>query len=115
MEKVEKAKKGRILPYILFCLLPLAGGALSGLISRSGMDRYEALFAVDKSRARQGRRRIRERTLLLWVWAGGSLGGLLGMDLLRHKTRHPRFYIGLPAALLVHLAILGALWVRFFH
>lgn len=43
MEKVEKAKKGRILPYILFCLLPLAGGALSGLISRSGMDRYEQL------------------------------------------------------------------------
>lgn len=74
-----------------------------------------ALFAVDKSRARQGRRRIRERTILLWVWVGGSLGGLLGMDLLRHKTRHPRFYIGLPAALLVHLAILGALWVRFFH
>ena len=74
-----------------------------------------ALFAVDKSRARQGRRRIRERTLLLWVWVGGSLGGLLGMDLLRHKTRHRRFYIGLPAALLLHLAILGALWVRFFH
>ena len=47
-----------------------------------------ALYAIDKSRARRGAWRISERTLLLFSFFGGALGGLFGMYVCRHKTRH---------------------------
>ncbi|MEG0597367.1 MAG: DUF1294 domain-containing protein [Oscillospiraceae bacterium] len=39
---------------------------------------------------------------------GGSLGGLLGMYLFRHKTNHPPFRYGLPALLGAHCLLI--LW-----
>ena len=64
---------------------------------------FICMFA-DKRFAVHGLRRIPERTLLLLALAGGSLGALSGMLLFRHKTRHPRFYIGLPVIFILHLA-----------
>lgn len=64
------------------------------------------LMLIDKQKARKNRWRIRERTLLGVSALGGSLGGLLGMYLLRHKTLHKRFSIGIPLMLLAHLVIL---------
>lgn len=64
------------------------------------------LMLIDKQKARKNRWRIRERTLLGVSALGGSLGGLLGMYLLRHKTLHKRFSIGIPLMLLAHLLIL---------
>lgn len=55
-----------------------------------------AAFGVDKNRAVKGRWRLKERTLLLLCAAGGAFGGLLGMRFFRHKTRHPRFFAGVP-------------------
>ena len=46
--------------------------------------------------------------LFLSALLGGSLGAYMGMQSFRHKTRHLKFTIGLPAILLVHLAV-GAL------
>ena len=63
-----------------------------------------ALMFSDKRRARRGDWRIRERTLFLAAVFGGSLGSLLGMWLLHHKTRHWYFVWGLPLILLVQLA-----------
>lgn len=45
-----------------------------------------AAYALDKSAARAGRRRIRERTLHLMSLAGGWPGALLGQAWLRHKS-----------------------------
>lgn len=62
------------------------------------------LMGVDKKRAKRNRWRIRERTLFLFPLLGGSLGGLLGMQMFRHKTRHWYFRWGLPLLLVVQLS-----------
>lgn len=65
-----------------------------------------AAFRLDKHWARQGRRRIRERTLLLLATLGG-IGALLGMygHRQRHKTTKPRFVILVVAAVLAQAAL----------
>lgn len=62
------------------------------------------LMLIDKQKAKKKRWRIPERTLLGVCAIGGSMGGLLGMFLLRHKTLHKRFSIGIPVMLVIHLA-----------
>lgn len=61
---------------------------------------------ADKRRAIKKRWRISEATLMTIAAIGGSLGALAGMLLFRHKTRHPKFYIGVPALLALHIIIL---------
>lgn len=63
------------------------------------------LYGVDKGRARRGdsRRRIPEKTLLLTALALGGLGGLGGMLVFRHKTRHLQFALLLPLFFLLTL------------
>ena len=63
------------------------------------------LMGADKAKAKRGARRIPEATLLLFAILGGSVGGILGMLLFRHKTRHAAFALGLPVILLVQLAL----------
>ena len=53
----------------------------------------------DKGQARRRGRRVPERTLLLLDFLGGSLGGILGMLLFRHKTLHLKFRV-LPVVFL---------------
>lgn len=66
------------------------------------------LYGLDKRRARSGRRRIRERTLLLVAALGGRAGAWLGMRLWHHKTLHRKFRLGLPLILVVQLVV--AVW-----
>ena len=46
------------------------------------------LMGADKGRARRGVWRVPERSLFLPALLGGALGGVLGMQVFRHKTRH---------------------------
>ena len=64
-----------------------------------------AVYGADKSRAKKGRWRIPEKTLLLLPLLGGSVGGLLGMAVFHHKTRHWYFRLGLPLMLLLQAAL----------
>lgn len=50
-------------------------------------------YAVDKSAAIAGRRRISERTLIVWGLLGGWPGAILGQRFLRHKSKKTRFLI----------------------
>lgn len=45
-----------------------------------------SMYGVDKQKAKQGRWRVKESTLLL-MGALGAPGQILGMRLFRHKTR----------------------------
>ena len=65
-----------------------------------------ALYGIDKYKARRGLWRIPEAVLLFAAAAGGSAGALLGMRVFHHKTKKPRFFIGVPVILLLHLLIL---------
>ncbi len=67
------------------------------------------LMHSDKKKAIKGNWRIPEKTLLGICALGGSLGGLIAMRLFRHKTKHPRFCIGIPIMLVLHIALL--LWL----
>ena len=72
------------------------------------------LMYSDKRRARRGQWRIRERDLFLAAIFGGSLGTILGMWLLHHKTKHWYFVLGMPLILLIQLTIGALLAWRFF-
>ncbi len=63
------------------------------------------LTAWDKRCARHGRRRVRESTLWTVAALGGSPGMLVTMHLVRHKTRHCSFMLGLPLLLIAQSAI----------
>lgn len=62
------------------------------------------LMLIDKRKAIHGRWRISEKTLFLFAALGGSIGVLVGMYLVRHKTRHISFTVGIPIILLVQIA-----------
>lgn len=64
-----------------------------------------AAMGIDKARAKAGAWRIPEATLFLLAVLGGSVGGILGMQLFRHKTRHKTFIVGFPAILVCQLAL----------
>ncbi len=68
------------------------------------------LFAVDKRRAERHMWRIPEATLLTAAALGGSLGALLGIHLLRHKTSRLKFTLLVPALLMLHAALFAYLF-----
>ena len=72
------------------------------------------LMYSDKKRARQHRRRIPERTLLLTGLFGRALGGWLGMYAFRHKTRHPVFVVGMPLMVALYVPVTW-LAVQYLH
>ena len=63
------------------------------------------VYGIDKVKAKQGSWRISEATLLILAVIGGSIGALLGMQVLHHKTMHKKFKYGLPLILLGQIAI----------
>lgn len=62
------------------------------------------LMLVDKYKARKNLWRIPEATLMGVAAIGGSIGSLLGMYTFRHKTKHPKFTIGIPVILALQIA-----------
>ena len=63
------------------------------------------LMLADKRKARRGAWRIPEATLIGAAALGGSIGVLAGMYLVRHKTKHLKFTIGVPLILFIQLAL----------
>ena len=68
------------------------------------------LMGIDKRRARRDQWRISEKTLFLPPLLGGTVGAILGMRVFHHKTKHWYFRYGLPALLVLQLALAGWLY-----
>ena len=76
---------------------------------------YYAIVAVismvitihDKNSAKRGRWRVSEAMLMGIGLIGGALPMYVTMKLIRHKTKHPKFMVGLPAEMVLHLVIIG--------
>lgn len=65
------------------------------------------VYGIDKRRAKKGRWRIPESTLLLLAVIGGSIGAYLGMKVWHHKTRHKKFKYGVPAIIILQIVLVG--------
>ena len=61
------------------------------------------LMMIDKRKAKRNLWRIPEDTLRGVAIIGGSIGTIAGMKVFRHKTRHPKFYGGLPVILALQI------------
>ena len=68
-------------------------------------------YGIDKYKAKKGKWRISEATLLSMAVFGGSVGAWLGMKAFHHKTMHKKFYIGVPTIIILQLALAG--WLAY--
>lgn len=73
-----------------------------------------AVCIFDKCRAIKVGRRIRERTLFLLCFLGGSAAMYATMLIIRHKTLHKRFMLGIPAIIILQLLLLYTVVFAFF-
>ena len=66
-------------------------------------------YGIDKYKAKKAKWRISEATLLLLAILGGSIGAWMGMKVWHHKTMHKKFKYGIPAILLIQIALMAYL------
>ena len=64
------------------------------------------VYGIDKYKAKKARWRIPEATLLLLAVLGGSIGAWMGMKVWHHKAKHKKFKYGIPAILLIQIALM---------
>ena len=67
------------------------------------------VYGIDKYKAKKAKWRISEATLLLLAVVGGSIGAWMGMKVWHHKTMHEKFKYGIPAILLIQIALMAYL------
>ena len=70
------------------------------------------MMRYDKQCAKQGKRRVPEKTLFLVAGLFGALGGTAGMWIFRHKTKHWYFRLFFPLMMIVQAAIVGYVTVK---
>lgn len=66
-----------------------------------------AVCVADKYRAAKGKWRVKERALFSLCFIGGGVGMYLTMRLIRHKTLHKRFMIGIPLIIFAQIAVVA--------
>ena len=64
------------------------------------------MYGIDKWKAKKSKQRIRETALLGLAVLGGSIGAWSGMKVWHHKTLHKKFRFGVPAIIIVQLALI---------
>ncbi len=67
------------------------------------------VYGIDKWKAKKSKWRVSEATLLGLAVVGGSVGAWLGMSVWHHKTMHKKFKYGIPAIIVIQLALAGYL------
>lgn len=76
---------------------------------------FVAFFLMwqDKRRAQRSQWRISEKTLFLPPLLGGALGGILSMNIFRHKTQHWYFVWGFPIILVAQIFLAILIYCKF--
>ncbi|MFI3173604.1 MAG: DUF1294 domain-containing protein [Bacillota bacterium] len=73
---------------------------------------YAAMY-IDKKAAIKKKSRIPEKRLYLLAVVGGGIGGLFGMSIFRHKTKHIDFVIIYTISALLHMVVIYLLFAKF--
>jgi len=71
-----------------------------------------ALFFADKQKSKRDKWRIKESTLHLVSFMGGTLGSIAAMILFHHKTKKPKFVIITIIALIFNVVLVYELLIR---
>ena len=64
------------------------------------------LTVYDKNAARKGKYRISESSLIVCGVFGGAAAEFITMLIIRHKTRHIKFMLGLPLIIVAQIALI---------
>ena len=67
------------------------------------------VYGIDKLKAKKGKWRVPETTLLLLAIVGGSVGAWCGVKVWHHKTMYAKFKYGIPLIMAVQVGLL--LWL----
>lgn len=68
------------------------------------------ITVYDKRAAQKNKWRIPEKTLMLIGFFGGAIAMYAAMQMIRHKTKHKKFMLGLPIFMALHIAIIIAIF-----
>lgn len=63
------------------------------------------IYGIDKYKAKKGKWRIPENSLIGLAIIGGSIGAYLGMRVWHHKTMHLKFKYGIPLIIAIQMVI----------
>ena len=63
------------------------------------------VYGIDKLKAKKGKWRIPESTLLLLTIVGGSIGAWCGVKVWHHKTMHKKFKYGIPLIMAIQIGL----------
>ena len=70
------------------------------------------MYGIDKLKAKKGKWRISEATLLMMAIVGGSIGAWAGMRIWHHKTMHKKFQYGIPIIIIMQIALVVYLYTN---
>ncbi len=70
------------------------------------------VYGIDKLKAKKGKWRVPETTLLFLAIIGGSVGAWCGVKVWHHKTMHLKFKYGIPLIMAVQVGLLLCLMTR---
>lgn len=68
------------------------------------------LTVKDKLSSKKNKRRVPEKTLMLLGLFGGAIPMYITMKIIRHKTRHKKFMLGLPAEIIIQTGIIALIF-----
>ena len=63
------------------------------------------IYGIDKYKAKKGKWRIPENSLIGLAIIGGSIGAYIGMRVWHHKTMHLKCKYGIPLMIVIQLVI----------
>ncbi|MGI6243532.1 MAG: DUF1294 domain-containing protein [Prevotella sp.] len=69
-------------------------------------------YIIDKCKANRHAWRIPEATLLGLAIIGGSVGALIGIFIIRHKSQHIKFKFGVPIILVLQIVAYTYLYIH---